>query len=358
MTCMDYSVRLVSVVVAADISLACTPKPESITITGPTTCREGTTIQVSAQVKDGKGRVLPLPIAWTLDPPAAAKMEGPNLACLAEGALSLRATAGVSATHKLSISSPLIGTWVRQNDVYAGMKLRISAAADGSLAAYIVGAPTEAALSAINKEYKVNDDAADAYLACSAHIWAPGLKKWDDIKRLGEKRWSLTNLYKEVHVSKTYCREVEAKSQYGKDYQLTLVGTDKLELHNLRVTAPPQIWDRIADIDEAAFASLKAACDKAREVAEKAYADVVPSVSESEKAVSGKFWSGNDSLANFQAAQRLATTLKAAQSSLSEGAYKAIRAARAVPTNDSVPNLKTVREASEAMFNACKDVSP
>ena len=280
------------------------------------------------------------------------------LTCQAEGALSLRATAGVSAIHKISIVSPLTGTWIRRSDHYAGMKLRVSAAADGGLAAYIVGAPTEAALPAMKKEYKVNDDAADAYLACSAHIWAPGLKKWDEIKRLGEKRWSLIDLNKEFHVSRTVCHEDAAKSQYGKDYELTLVGADKLELHNLRVTAPPQMWDRIADIDEAAFASLMAACGKARDVAEKAYADVVPTVSDIEKDVSGKFWSGNGSLAEFQATQRLAVTLKTAQASLSEGAYKAIRAARAVPTNDSMPNLKTVREASEVMFNACKDVSP
>ena len=108
------------------VALACTPKPASITITGPITCREGTTVQVSAQVKDGKGRVLPLPIAWTLDPPAAGKLERTNLACLAEGVLSVRATAGVSATHKISIASPLIGTWIRRSDHYAGMRLRIS----------------------------------------------------------------------------------------------------------------------------------------------------------------------------------------------------------------------------------------
>lgn len=350
--------RTVVAVVLAELSQACTPKPESIAITGPTSCREGTTIQVSAQVMDGKGRVLPLPITWTLDPPAAGKLDGPNLTCLAEGALSLRATAGVSATQKISITSPLIGTWVRQFDTYAGMKLRISAATDGSLSAYIVGAPNDAALPAIKREHKTNDDVADALLGCFAHIWAPGLKKWDEIKRLNEKRWSLTDLHKAVTVLGANCRENEAKSRYDKDFELTLVGVDKLELHNLRVTAPPQIWDRIADIDEAALASLKAICDKAREVAEKAYAEVVPTVSETEKVVSGKFWSGNGSLTEFQTTQRLAATLKAAQSSLSDGAYKARRAARAVPTNDAVPNLKTVRDASEAMYNACKDVSP
>lgn len=350
--------RLLFVLAVSAIVLACTPKPESLTITAPASCREGTTIKVTAQVKDGKGRVLPLPVAWALDPPAAGKVEGTTLVCLAEGTLTIRATAGVSATHKISVLSPIIGTWIRQDDAYAGMRLRISAAAEG-LAAYIVGPPTEAALPAIKKGYKAKDDnIADVILGCSAHVWAPGLKKWSDIKRLADKRWSLADLNKKVHAIETACREDESKSQYANDYELTLVGADKLELRNLRVTAPPQIWNRIADIDEAALASQKTACDKAREGAVKAYAEVVSTVSESAKEVSGKFWSGNGSLAEFQATQRLAATLKAAQASLADGAYKARRAARAVPTNDSVPNLKTVREASEAMFNACKDVSP
>jgi hypothetical protein len=184
------------------------------------------------------------------------------------------------------------------------------------------------------------------------------LKKWNGIRRLGNERWSVSDLTKEVHVGKSSCEEDEKKSQYVEGYELSLASADKLELRNLRVNKPPQSWQRVADLDDAAIATQKAACDKARAVAVKAYADVVPGLDENAKQVSGKFWAGNGSLSDFQATQRLATTLKAAQASLFQGAYRARGAALAIPTADSVPNTKRVREASEAMFIACKDVAP
>jgi len=341
------------------VGWGCSSKPVSIAITCQSTCAEGATIQVAAQVKDAKGRALPLPIAWTMEPSTAGKLTGPDLFCQSEGKFSLRATAsGVSSVREIAITSPLMGTWQRQDDHYAGMKLRISSGDDGSLAAYIVGPPNEAALPAIRKEPKTNEAMANAYLACSAHTWSPGLMKWKAIKRLGERRWSVTDLNKEFYIGKSSCGEDENKSQYVYGYELSLVNAEKLELRNLRVNKGPQSWQRIADVDESAIAAQKAACEKARVIAVKAYADVVPGLDENAKQVSAKFWAGNGSLTDFQTTQRLATTLKAAQVSLSQGAYGARQAARAMPSNEAVPEVKKLRELSENVFSACKDVSP
>ena len=349
--------RILSASVLGYVSLACSAKPASIIISCPSTCREGTTIHIAAQVKDAKGRVLSLPIAWSIEPSTAGKLEGANLHCQAEGKLLLRATLGVSSVREVTVTSPLIGTWQRQGDRYAGMMVRLSAGDDGSLAGYIVGPPGEAALAAIKKEPKTDDEMANAILACSAHTWSPGLMKWKGIKRLGPRRWSVVDLNKEFYIGRSTCREDEKKSQYVEGYELSLVNADKLELRNLRINKVPQSWSRIEDIDESAIAAQKAACEKARDVAAKAYADFVPALDENAKQVSAKFWAGNGSLAEFQVTQRLATTLKAAQTSLTQGAYRARQAARAVPTK-AAPEVKKLCDLSEAMFGACKDVNP
>jgi len=337
---------------------ACSPKPASMAITCQATCREGTTIQVAAEVKDTRGHVLPLPITWIVEPKTAGKLMGPDLFCQFEGKLSLRATtSGISSVREIAITSPLTGTWQRQDDQYAGMKIRISAAGDGSLAGYIVGPPNDAALASIKSERKSDDEKANNILTCSAHTWSPGLRKWSGIRRLGDKRWSVSDLSKEVHVGRSSCEEDERRSLYVEGYELNLASADRLELRDLRVNKAPQSWQRIADVDDTAIAAQKAACEKARDVAAKAYADVVPGLDENAKQVSAKFWAGNGSLGDFQATQRLATTLKAAQASLSQGAYKARQAARAIPAN-AAPEVKKLCELSEAMFGACKDVDP
>jgi hypothetical protein len=50
--------------------------------------------------------------------------------------------------------------------------------------------------------------------------------------------------------------------------------------------------------------------------------------------------------------------MTAAQTALVEGAYRARRAARLIPGSAPEPNVKAAMDGSEAMFNACKDVSP
>lgn len=337
---------------------ACASKPASITITCQSSCKEGATLPIAAEVKDAKGRRLPIPVAWTVEPAPAGRLEGTTLRCQTEGKFSLRASAGVSTTQEVTVIPPIIGTWTRVGDEYSGMTLRISADTSGNLAGYIVRPPNDSSLAVIKRDRKSSDEMAAAIVACSAHAWGPGLLKWSGIKRLGDNRWSTADLTKEVHIGRTSCEEVVKKAQYVDGYELSLASDDKLELRNLRVNNPPQSWQKGEDIDDAAIAIQKAACETARDVAANAYADVVPGLDEAAKQVSGKFWAGNGSLADFQTTQRLATTLKAAQVGLSQGAYRARQAARAIPNNDSLPNLNTVREASEAMFIACKEVLP
>ena len=350
--------RVVVLASFGTVGWACSPKPAAIDITCQATCREGTTIQVAAEVKDAKGRVLPLPITWTVEPSSAGKLEGAKLLCQSEGKLLILANAGIGSVREVAVTSPLIGTWQRQADDYAGMRLRISSGDDGSLAGYIVGPPNDAALPAIKSERKMDDGWAEAMLACSAHAWSPGLKKWNSIRRLGAMRWSVSDLNKDIRVGRASCDEDDKKSQYLEGYELSLVDANKLELRNLRVNKAPQSWLRIPDADEGVIAGQKAACEKALDVAAKAYSDLVPGLSETAKEVSGKFWNGNSSLTDYQTAQRLVAALKSAQASLSKGAYSARQAARAVPTKAAVPEVKRALELSDAMFAACKEVAP
>lgn len=338
--------------------LGCAPKPTSVTITCQSTCLEGSSIQFAADVRDAKGQRLPFPVAWSVEPNSAGKLEGARLLCLSEGKLSIRATtSGISSVHEVNVASPLVGTWQRQNDHYAGLKIRISSDNESHFAGYIVGPPDDSALPAIKSERKIDDARAGAILACAAHVWSPGLKKWSGIRRLGEKRWSVTDLNKEFSIGRASCREDESKSQYEEGYELSLADANKLELRNLRINQAPQSWQRIPDVDEAAIAAQKAACERARSTAAEAYAEVVPALDENAKQVSTKFWAGNGSLGNFKVTQRLVAKLKEAQAGLTQGAYRARQAARAVPTT-AAPEVKKACDLSEAMFEACKDLAP
>ena len=298
-------------------------------------------------------------VTWSVEPASAGAVENGKLKCVAEGVLTVRAAAGVSATRNVIVTSPLTGTWVRRADELAGMKLRIDPAGDSSLAGHIVGPPTDDAVPAIKAANKnATDDAVEGTLGCEAHVWAPGLKKWDKVKRLGATRWALEDLWKDVKAGGSVCRENQGNSRYAPDYELALSGPDRLEERNLKVAGPPQIWERTLDLDDKTIASARTVCDKARESAQAAYAAVLPGVLDNQKQVNEKFWGGNGSLADFKSTGLLASTLTAAQSALSDGAYKARKTAHQVPSTEMDPGVHKAVEASQAMFNGCKDVSP
>ena len=341
--------------------VACSPKPKAIELAVADHCREGEAIALKATVKDAKGAPMEALVSWSVEPPTSATVENAKVRCKSEGAATIKASAGeATASHKLTVQSPLVGTWLRSGDEYAGMRVRIAPQGDGGLAGYIVGPPDETAIPGLKATGKsVSDDDAQQRLGCVAHAWAPGLKKWQSLKRLDSSRWALSDLGKEIKIGPGVCRENAAKSEYLTDYEMSLATPDRLEIRNLKVAGSPQVWARTVDVDDAALAGKRAACEQAGGDAKATYEAVLPPLVEQQKAVNAKFWAGNGSLTEFKSFERIVATLTAAQKALSDGAYKAQRAARQVPTSDEQdPNVVRAIKASEAMFNACKDISP
>lgn len=342
------------------LGTGCASKPKAIELQIPDRCREGESLDLKATVKDTKGAVMQPPVSWSAEPQTNALIENAKLKCKTEGSVTVTASAGEAvATHKVVVDSPLVGTWVRGGDEYSGMRVRIATQGDGALAGYIVGPPDETGIPGLKAVGKnVGDDDAQQRLGCVAHAWAPGLKKWQSLKRLDTARWSLSDLGKDIKVGPGICRENAAKSEYLPDYEMELATPDRLEIRNLKIAGPPQVWTRTADVDDATLASKRATCEKATTDAKGAYEAMLPPLVEQQKAVSAKFWAGNGSLKEFKSLERLVASLTAAQKALGDGAYKAHRTAQQVPTADQDPGVVRVVQASEAMFHACKDTSP
>lgn len=229
------------------------PTPASIKIQLPSpTCREGTTMTLAASVLDADAGVLSIPVAWTAEPPSMVEVNGDKLRCAKEGPATLHAKAGTaSATEIIKVTSPLVGRWTRtpdEDDDKGGLVVEVVQEGD-ELNAHIVQAPTDAALPGIKKSYPRLS--APTILKCLQKTWAPGIKKWKGIKRIGATRWSFSDLGKDVT---TTCYEV--RSRWIDDYELTLVSEDRADARSstARSKADVQHWERTAPEPDSAAA--------------------------------------------------------------------------------------------------------
>lgn len=339
------------------LALSCGPRAREIVVKVPDMCREGTSVAIQAQVLDTKGGAMQVPIQWSVEPATVGAVEQGKIKCLAEGLATVSATVGdLHVSRKVTVTSPLVATWLRTGDDLAGMRLRIAVAGEAGLAGYIVGSPDDRALAGLKaRNPSASDEEVEQQLACVAHVWAPGLKKWDKIRRLDQTRWSLEDLSKDFRQG--LCRENVAKAQYLDNYELTLLNPERLEIRNLKQAGVPQAWQVVPDIDAHVIAANRLGCQKAIEVAQAGYGAALPAILELQKGVNDRFWAGDGSLVEFKTLGLLVQTLTSAQTALQVGAYKARQEAARVPASEE-PGVTGAVRASQEMFHACKDVSP
>lgn len=150
------------------------PVPAAIKVDLPSrTCREGTSIAVMTTVLDGDGGIMALKPTLTIDPPSILEVDGSTLRCAKEGAARIRASLGAAeAVESITVASPLIGRWRREDDDKAGLELEVVQVGE-QLNAHVVRAPTDAALPAIKKVYP---NSASNILSCVQKVWPPGQK--------------------------------------------------------------------------------------------------------------------------------------------------------------------------------------
>jgi hypothetical protein len=156
----------------------------------------------------------------------------------------------VRASKAITVTSPLVGLWVRHADDKDGMTVRVQASADG-LSAYVVSAPGVAALKYLKED--ISHVATDFALKCVQQRWPAAVKKWKSVRRLTATRWSLSDLSKPVKLFRNcnqfgYCTPPVCKAgkvEFVDNYELTLIDPNHAETRDSTLGADTiQRWER------------------------------------------------------------------------------------------------------------------
>lgn len=238
----------------AALAIACNrvPVPASVAIETPDECREGESVPLTIEVKDVTGKPIRLAVQWAVDPSSGGTIERATLHCAKEGGIHVTATVGtVRASKTITVSSPLLGLWMRRGDDKDGMTVRVQASADG-LSGYVVSAPGAGSLPFLTKE--APNVSSDFALKCVQQQWPPEVKKWKAVRRLTATTWSLSDLSKPVNLFR-HCNPFTGdcnptcktgKVEFLDNYELTLIDSAHAETRDSTQGADTiQRWERV-----------------------------------------------------------------------------------------------------------------
>jgi hypothetical protein len=151
------------------------------------------------------------------------------------------------ASKKLTVLSPIAGSWERKSQPLKGMRIKIEAYGDAMVGTITRPPPADAENAA---HYASQPGFTAQYgrdlAECAQKGWSTGLQKLKDIKRVGDKKWSALGLTKDVRENYRCIDRPGGSSRI----ELVSVGPDTLELADTTTHSgygALQTWARVPE---------------------------------------------------------------------------------------------------------------